>query len=340
MIEYVNPADSTEWQAHRANFETSIQNWCAKNKIGFFGTYTPIRNSSFAKLIKLTIFELVESIDYLTQLDAKLRSTGQQLFYITDNLINQSLTANLTNIKLIPIVELFGMISTANADKKIKDPEKLFNCFIQRVDSVRQTWFYFLKHYNLLDKGYVSFLLFQYKFYSDKTGVELFDYNHLNFNLNKLPHFDDAYNALRPHVPYINFPEDANLAAYIDNSKYSLVLETYATSDGHLGYCYTEKIHRALQSPTINLMFSQQYSLSALADIGFRLDDWMLEIDKLPWIQRQQRLLDILVNDSVAYDAELLYNNAVHNRDLITGFKKQFLNGAFLDKILTEIYKA
>ncbi|MFZ9296673.1 MAG: hypothetical protein ACO259_10770, partial [Bacteroidia bacterium] len=318
----------------------SIQKWCAKNKIGFFGTYNPIQNSNFSKLIKLTIFELVESIDYLTQLDDKLRSRGQQLFYITDNLINRSLTANLTNIKIIPTVELFGMISTVDVDKKVKKPEKLFNCFIQRVDSVRQTWFYFLKHYNLLDKGYVSFLLFQYKFYSDKTGVELFDYNHSHFNLNKLPHFDDAYNALRPIVPYNNFPRDSDLSAYVNDSKYSLVLETYATSDEHLGYCYTEKIHRALQSPTINLFFSQQHSLSALANIGFKLDDWMLEIDKLPWIQRQQRLLDILVNDPVAYDAELLYNNAVNNRDLIAGFKKQFLNGAFLDKILTEIYEA
>lgn len=339
MVKYINPADSIEWRAHRNNFENKVRDWCFKNNIGFFGTYHPVTHSNFDKIIKLTVFELISPLDYLTDLDVKLGNEGKHLYYLTDNLIDEEQVRCLKNITMISVIELFGMISINPVERSLVCPTKLFNCFIQRVDTVRQTWFYFLKNYNLLDKGYVSFLLFQYPFYSDKTGIDLFDYNHQWGDLKNLENFEKAYQELRSLVPYTNFKETGNLLQYITDSKYSLVLETYAINDGHIGTCYTEKIHRALQAPTVNLIFSQQHSLSKLANLGFKFSECMLEIDRLPWIQRQQNLLDILVNDSVAFDIELLYNNALHNQKLIADYKMKFLNGNYLDQILTKIYK-
>ena len=48
-------------------------------------------------------------------------------------------------------------------------------------------------------------------------------------------------------------------------------------------------------------------------------------------------MLDILVKDSIPFDANLLYNNALHNRELIFEYKQEFLKGQFLDKIFTDI---
>lgn len=336
-VDYINPADSYKWQDHRGDFEDNVRRWCVKNKIGFFGTYESIiLESKSTKLVKLTICELVEPIDDLMHIDVKLGNSGKHLYYLTNNIVDTTQIKKLKNITVISIIELFGMFTCPEISKPTT-PGRLFNCFIQRVDSVRQSWFYFLKHYDLLDKGFVSFLLFQYNFYSDKTGLELFDWIHTHYELNKLPHFEQAYHELRPHVPYQNFTEITDVSGYAADSKYSLVLETYAIDDGHIGYCYTEKIHRALQTPTVNLLFSQQHSLSALAKLGFKIDNFMLQIDKLPWIERQQKLLDILVKDLVAFDPDLLYNNALHNQELILNYKQEFLKGQFLDKIFTDI---
>ena len=335
---YTPPIDSAEWQTYRSQLEELLSKWCHQHKIEFFGTYQPVKITKFDKIVKVTFFELIESLESLLELDKNLKKNSKKLYYLTDNLVDADQLSQLTNITVIPINELFGMLSLADVAMP-STPEKLYNCFIQRVDSVRQSWFYFLKHHNLLDKGYVSFLLFQYSFYSDKTGLDLFDFVHEHYKLNNIAHFQQAYEELRSKVPYQNFIENSDLHVYTKKSKYSLILETYAVEDDHVGYCYTEKIHRGLQTPTINLIFAQKNALTRLSALGFKIDDRVLEIDQCPWATRQQKLLDILVNDSIDFDPVILYNNALHNRDLISNYKQQMLTGEFLDRILTEISK-
>jgi len=332
----LNPGDVPSW-GHRFDFENKLKKWCRNNNIGFFGTYVPIDlESKYAKLVKLRHFEYMDSNNFLSAADVKLGKSGKHLFYLTDNIVDTTQTSKYKNITVIQIVELWGLISCPEIKKPTK-PSRLFNCFMQRVESVRQSWFYFFKHYDLLDKGFVSFLLTQRPDFTDKTGLELFDWIHTHYQLDKLLHFEKAYQELRPHVPYQNFEEISDLSGYTADSKYSLVLETFATEDGHVAYCYTEKIHRALQTPTINLLFVQQHALSALAKLGFQIESVMLEIDKLPWIERQQKILDILVNDSVAFDPDMLYNNAQHNQDLIRNWQQEFSKGKFYDQILSTI---
>lgn len=338
MVEYQNPKDSYGWQNFQSNFEKKIEAWCQKNNMDFFGTYQSLQMPKSEKSIKSMIAELSVDLDFLLELDFQLKNTGKRLFYLTDNLIDANQINQLTNITIIPIPELLGMKDIVDSIEK-SSPSKLFNCFIQRVESIRQSWFYFLKHYDLLDKGYVSFLLFQYEFYSDKTGLELFDWIHTHYELNKLPHFEQAYRELRPYVPFSNLKDSTYLDVNIKDSKYSLILETYAIDDNHWAACITEKTIRSLQIPSINLIFSQQYSLSKLANLGFKIDPVMLEIDQLSSIERQQKILEILVNDSIAFDADLLYNNALHNRNLLASYKKRLAEDGFLDKMLNKIYE-
>lgn len=339
MVKYIDPADAEGLRSRRQKIEQYIKQWCDNNKIGYFGTYERVDHTTCQKIVKTRIFELIGSLSELRKLDNVLEKNGQQLFYLTDNLIDASQSAKFKNITLVSINELFGMIDIAPIIPNTS-PSRLFNCFIQRVESVRQTWFYFLHHHDLLRKGYVSFLLFQYRFYSEKTGVELYDWIHHQYQLNELPHFEQAYHDLKPLVPFCNFSETSDLRYMTSDSKYSVVLETYAVEDGHLGHCFTEKMHRALQSPTINLLFAQQNSLTNLSKLGFRIDDWMLEIDKHSWIERQQKLLNILINDSIVFDPDQLYNNALHNQAIFSRYKEQLIKGHFLDKIFSEVASA
>ena len=336
MIKYEDPCDSAELRAHRNNFENKVQSWCLANDIDFFGTYDNIKSSRYDKIVKLTVFELIHSESELAALDLVLGKNGQHLFYLTDNFLDHEKVRQFGHITLISIPELLGMISLAKVHANTA-PSRLYNCFIQRVDSVRQSWFYLLQHHGLLDKGYVTFLLYQYSWYCEKTGLDLYDWIHTQHSLCDLPHFEKAYHALRPQVPYRNFAETTDLHKYASDCKYSMVLETYAVEDNSVGFCFTEKTHRALQTPTINLFFSQQNSLPHLVRLGFQIVDFMLEIDQHPWQVRQQKMLDILVDDDVDFDVDSLYNQAMHNRDLIAIQKQKFLHGGFFEKMLSDI---
>lgn len=333
---YKAPADFADYLNNRSKFEHQIKSWCKHNDIGFFSTYDKIELLNFDKFVKLCVFELIADQATLTALDRTLKSNGQHLFYLTDNLLDPKKTEPFKHITFVSITELLGIVSLHTVSPN-PSPSRLYNCFIQRVDSVRQSWFYFLQHHELLPKGYVTFLLFQHRFYSDKTGIQLYDWIHQNYELYNLPHFDQAYHQLRPHVPYRNVPETTDLYKYASDCKYSLVLETYAVEDDSVGFCITEKTHRALQTPTINLIFAQQRSLFHLSQLGFQISDQMLKIDRLPWIERQQRILEILIDDCFDFDAKMLYNQAIHNRELIRGYKQQFLKGDFLDGIFSDI---
>jgi hypothetical protein len=340
MVQYIDPADSFEWKRNRNKFENQIQIWCLDHAIDFFGTYSAVVPGKSDKIVKLTIFELVLGNPELMALNLTLRQCNKHLFYITDNLLDYSKLQEFDHITFVSIPELFGIISLYQIQPNTS-PSRLYNCFIQRVDPTRQSWFYFLHHHDLLDKGYVTFLLSQVDWYADcKTGLELYDWIHDKHSLNQIEHFDRAYHELRSKVPYRNFDLTTSLYEYANDCKYSLVLETYATRDDSAAFCFTEKTHRALQTPTINLFFSQKNSLTHLVQLGFRIPDVMLEIDTCSWQARQQALLEILVNDPIEFDHENQYNDAIHNRELIRQYKTEFIKGDFLEKILTEIKEA
>lgn len=335
MTSYVDEVDSTAVLLERARFAQIISDWCVANDIKFYDTLEDIGECSQNKIVKLNVLEILPGREELTSINDKLIKAGKHCWLLTDNILDTTFT-DLSNLTVVFIRELIGLVPMITLGMP-GNPTKKFNCFIQRVDSVRQTWLYFLHHHDLLDQGYVSFLLHQYDFYSSLSGVELFDWIHGHYDLGNLPHFQIAYENLRDRVPFSNFPQTGELAPLIHNSKYSLTLETYATHDDWDCWCTTEKTYRTLQTPTIGLYFHQRLSMTKLTELGFLIDPWMLRIDTLPWIERQKNLLDILVNDGIEYHAQTLYNKAMHNQEVIQTFRAQYHRGMFYDDIFSSV---
>jgi hypothetical protein len=159
---------------------------------------------------------------------------------------------------------------------------------------------------------------------------------HSKYELGKVPRFEEAYTLLRPMVPYRNFTENANLSHYIADSKYSLVLETYATDPASDRWVVNEKTIRALCFPAIPLLFMQTGTVEKLRSIGFEID-YHDQIDQLSWVDRQRSLLDYLENDAIDTSYKHNYNRAMHNRAIGSAGKQRFQNSNYFDEFITKV---
>lgn len=339
----INSRDQYIWRTERSNIYSRLD---AGAKLLGIPTYCDnvnvdtISKATSDKLLITTLFDIVPSINQYHQLDKVCQQFGKKIWWLTDNIIvpDQHI---FKNIKILSRTELLGMTAIVGTIPNVNlHPTRLYNCFIQRCDSVRQSWFYFLHINNLLDRGYVSFLLYQLKEYSELTGVELFDFIHHQRNLASVSKFEKAYQALRDQVPFQNFNEINDLSRYICDSKYSLILETYAVEDNKSQWCFTEKLLRSLQLPTINLAFIQRYGTRELKKLGLEVDKVMETIDHLEWIPKQQALLDILTQDAIAINCTIKYNQCKHNQNMLTQWKQTYQKPMFFDDIFEEIQYA
>ena len=207
-----------------------------------------------------------------------------------------------------------------------------------RIDSIRQSWFYLLHKHNLLDKGYVSFWLTQKEGFKERiSGLPLFDYIHHHYQLNKIPEFEKSYQQLRNTVPYCNFQDNESVIAKIFDSKYSMILETFATLDNVGAWSVTEKLMRSLQLPNINLAFCQKHLFRELKKLGFEYDTLLDDIDHLDWVDRQNKILDILIRDEIDFDPIHKYNQCVHNQHILESWKRTYLKSDFFDQLFDEI---
>jgi len=293
-------------------------------------------NNCNDRIISALLSDLIPPQIFWKELDIKCQLQGKKIWFVTDNLIEQP-QHSFKNIYLLSFPKLMGTISQNNIFKVTPKFKRLYNCFIHRCESVRQSWFYFLWLEGLLEKGYVSYLLFQLESYSKLKGVDLFDFIHYNNGLDNLEKFRKAHRELRSKVPYTNFQESFDLTHYINDSKYSVVLETYANNDDRSQWCFTEKILRSLQFPTISLIFSQKHSMKILEDLGFAIDDINKNWDGCDWIDRQRQILEVLKTDSVEYNPVLKKEQAYHNQDLLSSWKKEYHLDDFFDPLIESI---
>ena len=332
----INSFDQYHWRNERRIISSRIQDFCQSNDVAFISGDTTLENSGKEKNVFLKLFDLIPDYTYWQQVNQTCKQSGKTIFVITDNILNFK---NLEFVRFFSYPELLGVTASYDTPAHNLQPSKLYNCFIQRVDSVRQSWFYFLHHYGLLDQGYVSLLLFQLTDYSLLTGKELFDHIHQKYALDQLPHFEKAYQNLKNQVPYRNFPENNNLLPLIQDSKYSLVLETCAVDDDKNQWCFTEKLLRALQFPNLVLPFCQKGSIAILKSLGFEFNLNLDQLDQLSWQERQKYLLDFLINDSVEFNPEILYNTSLHNQQLLKSWKIKYQQPDFFNNLFNEIIK-
>lgn len=331
------------WVNRRGALYRLMQEFCIANSISYFPHIAVlnegierIANSKHSKIIISNIFEPMQYYERWVTLNQILKDSGKICFVVTDNYLEFE---ELEFVKFFSYPELLGITASySDIDLQPTEPSKLYNCFIQRVDSVRLSWFYFLCDRNLLDKGYVSCLMKQMRNYSNGlTGKELLDYMHYHYQLDQLPTFDKAYKSIRDQIPYQNFKEEKNLIPLILDSKYSLVLETDATSDGNGSWHFTEKSLRTLQLPSIPLLFVPAKGIGILKSLGLEFGDHLNYLDNLTWHQRQIELVDFLVKDEVEFNWKELYNQCRHNRDLLESWRFKYEQPDFFDEFFTKV---
>lgn len=269
------------------------------------------------------------------QFDDNLTWHSKRAIAIVDSIVEHKEYQSLTLCSCPDLLGLYFVHRPVASQLSLYAPEKLFNCFMQRIESVRQSWFYFLYLNQLIDKGYVSFLLSQIN--TNIVGEKLFEYIHYTYELDKLPHFDHAYHNLKTLVPYKNFTETGSLESFIMDSKYSLVLEGEGPNDDIGSWTFTEKILRAVQYPCLNLFFVQRGGISKLEQLGFRMTLDLGTIDHLPWQQRQQHLLNYLCNDSSIIDLAHQIEVAEHNQNLLESWYQDVMSRKYFDKFFTKI---
>ncbi len=332
------PIDSHDmhvWRKERNLLLDQVSFWCKKNNINY--TTDPNKISlryNRLKIVQIWLCDLLPPTEYWYSKNKQLQKLGVTMFVFTDNFVefdDLEFVKFYSDPTLHAIYGSYQDIVTVNYN-----PKKLYNCFIQRVESVRQSWFYFLHLKGLLEKGHVSFLLSQLTEYSSLTGVELFDYIHYNYHLDQLPHFHQAYTELRSQVPYKNFLEVLDLALYIQDSKYSLVLETYATNPATDCWLIGEKAIRAICFPAIPLLFMQTRAVEKLQSIGFQIDHHD-SIDVAPWQQRQQHLLEVIEQNSIDFNASVSYNRSMHNRDVCARLQQRYHHATYFDEFFTQV---
>lgn len=339
----INSIDQYDWRDERSKIYHRLRliakpiscDFISLEKYDFYKN--SIVTSKHDRVISSLLFDQIPNVDFWNELDSICQIQGKKIWVVTDNLIDKSVYS-FENIDILSYPQLLGIAArTDHLSDPSPSPDRLYNCFMQRSDSVRQSWFYFLWIEGLLDDGYVSYLLYQLEDYSKLVGVDLFDFIHYNKNLDQLQHFTEAYRALRDKVPYRNFAENHNLITYIQNSKYSINLETYATNDDHYQWCFTEKVLRSLQSNTISLIFAQKHSIKILEELGLEIDKINHQWDSDDWVIRQRKILEVLKTDGVLFDAKSQKDRCQHNRKIFHSWKTEYQRADFFDTLLKEI---
>jgi hypothetical protein len=207
--------------------------------------------------------------------------------------------------------------------------DKNFNCFINRMDPIRQSWLYQLVRRGLFDKGYVSFNMDITRIpnFKNLTQIQAFEQQFQEYG----SIFSQEHDQIKDLVPYKNFSDNGDITNIVLGSKFSIVLETYFHNN-HV-VTYSEKIFRCLQLPRPWIIFSHQHAVAHLRIMGFDLLDDIVNHDQYDQlesaIQRQIKLLD-LAEQLVTIDIDKCYNRlseaAQHNQNLMKQFSATWMN--------------
>jgi hypothetical protein len=223
----------------------------------------------------------------------------------------------------------YGGMYFSDVKYDIISPIKHYNCFISRMDPIRQSWLYQLIRRNIFDQGYVSFNM-DTRVDTGMTDHEMFE----QYFKDHLTIFESEHRFIRDKVPYRNFDDDTGPAQLIMQSKFSIVLETYFERNEIIAL--SEKIFRCLRLPRPWVLFAAKNSVEHLREMGFDVLDDVVDhrydlIDSP--IERQVKILDVaqeLCNlNYTSLLASRLLRAANHNQQLLStmydNFKDDFI---------------
>lgn len=208
-------------------------------------------------------------------------------------------------------------------------PVKKFNCFISRMDPIRQSWLYLLIRRGVFDQGLISFNMDISRHIWDgycspnDSPQDVFEQQFQNHMLN----FAVEHELVKNRVPFKNF--SCGLRQAIVQTEFSLVLETYF--DRNENIALTEKIFRCLTLPRPWLLFAVKHAVTHLRHAGFDVLDDLVDhsYDNIDFeIDRQTALLDqveLLCQHTLTHTEILRCEQAAaHNRSLMAEMFKNF----------------
>ena len=241
----------------------------------------------------------LESKCAVVMVDAALPEQAIKQHVITDNYLQRD------HIALWP--ELYSMYLT-ELDYQLREPDRLYNCFVNRTDPFRQSWLYQLQRRGWIDLGYVSYNLYmntrKLKNFPWRTQQELYQGMFEQGNQD----FAAEHAALADRVPIYNLP--GTLEQAIIDSKVTIVLETYIDRPDSISL--SEKIFRSLQLPRPWLMFASHGAVAHLRRCGFDvLDD---VVDHSYDLEPNNAQRQSLILDQVAKWQHIDYNNSLTQR--------------------------
>ena len=204
-------------------------------------------------------------------------------------------------------------------------PTTKFNCFINRMDPIRQSWLYQLIRRGIFDKGLVSFNMDISRHLTTDTPHDVFKQQFQT----QLKIFQTEHDFIYSSVPYRNFDADASLDQVIMQTEFSIVLETYF--DRNEVITFSEKIFRCLKLPRPWLMFAMKKAVAYLRDLGFDVLDDVVDhgYDSVEFaIERQAAILDqcqIMCKRKLTdNDIKRCEQAAIHNQSLLDKLFKTF----------------
>ncbi len=247
----------------------------------------------------------LESECAVVMVDAALPEQASKQHVITDNYLQRD------HIALWP--ELYAMYLT-ELEYDLREPNRLYNCFVNRTDPFRQSWLYQLQRRGWIDQGYVSYNLYmntrKLKNFPWRTQQELFQGMFEQGNQD----FAVEHAALANRVPIYNLP--GTLEQAIIDSRVTVVLETYIDRPDSISL--SEKIFRSLQLPRPWLLFASTGAVAHLRRCGFDvLDD---VVDHSYDLEPSNALRQNQILDQVAKWQHIDYNNNLTQR-LVTAQK-------------------
>jgi hypothetical protein len=244
----------------------------------------------------------------------------KKIFLITE----QNVTRLPANVELCKLpTEFYGCYYSEQIpnDRLI---EKDFNCFINRLDPIRQNWFYILYDQKFLDRGYVSFNAELRLTYPGKTYQEVFD----SFHRDYLSSFDNIKDEIISIIPFKNFIDNNDLFSITLSTKFSIILETYPErTDVKV---FSEKIFRSLQLPRPWLLFAATGCVDRLRSLGFDVYDDVVDHGydlfdtEISYVARQESIIaqakDLLNLKMTPALLTRLQHGADHNRKLLSSW--------------------
>jgi hypothetical protein len=295
--------NETKWRHQWLGAQKTIVQWAKSASESFEKNGTQ----------SIVVSYLVDAV-HLPHLDT-LANAYQHVYVITEHDICNSWTN--VSIHKLP-TDFYGAyyIKDAETDGEII---REFNCFMNRIDPIRQSWFYLLYYRGWLDKSMVSFNMHQRSnlWYPSDSVTDTFNYYHEK----TLSSFDFLKDEIQKIIPFKNFVDDDNLCEIILCTKFSLVVESYfERTDCRV---LSEKIWRAIQVPRPWLLFAATGCVQKIRDMGIDVFDDYVDHDSYDFYDTSENCVER--QEAILREATRLMHLKV-TQNTIADWKKRTLN--------------